>query len=78
MNNSPPGIACAYATMSAIQIPAHWSADQALAVFDFLNELSQTIWEHYESQLLELIRPELDGNDPSQLNLFDPDDTIPF
>jgi hypothetical protein len=78
MTKTPAGIASHYATMSTLQIPQHWSPEQALAVYDFLNELSHCIWNRYEVQLLELMRLELYGNDPLQLDLFDPDDTIPF
>ena len=78
MSKTPPGIASAYEAMSTLQIPQHWSPEQALAVYDFLNELAQGIWDRYEMQLLELIRPELDERDISQLDLFDPNDNIPF
>ena len=78
MSKTPSGIASNYATMSTLQIPQHWSPEQALAVYDFLNELSQCIWDRYEAQLLELMRLELYGNAYPQLDLFDPDDTIPF
>ena len=78
MSKTPPGIASAYEAISTLQIPQHWSPEQALAVYDFLNELAQYIWDRYEMQLLELIRPDLDEHDTSQLDLFDPNDNIPF
>ncbi len=58
-------------------IPDYWSADQALAVYDFLFELQQQIWDRYELQLYELLRPDLEENDTDQLDLFFNDD-IPF
>ena len=78
MNKPPPGIASHYAAMSTLQIPQHWSGEQALAVWDLLDEIVRLVWDRYELQLLELIRPELYGDDSNQLDLFDPDDTIPF
>ncbi len=78
MSNTPPGIASAYAAMTTIQIPNHWSAEQALAVWEFLEELTSRVWDRYEVQLVELIRAELDQDDNPQPDLFDPDDPIPF
>jgi hypothetical protein len=28
-------------------IPDHWSAEQALAVYDWLNSLCELVWERY-------------------------------
>lgn len=78
MSKTPSGIAPNHAAINTPQIPQHWSPEQALAVYDFLYELSQCIWDRYETQLLELMQLELYGNDSPQLDLFDPDDTIPF
>lgn len=64
--------------MPTFDIPEHWSAEQALAVHDFLQELLQHIWDQYDQPLIELIQPQLDRLDDSQLDLFDPDDDIPF
>ncbi len=75
MNKLPPGIASAYDTLATVQIPDDWSAEQALAVYEFINEIAQLVWDRYEVQLLELIRPELYGEDSSQPD-FDGD--IPF
>ena len=59
-------------------IPNDWSAQQALAVYEFVSDLQQFIWERYEPQLFELLRPDLEGLDDDQLDLFDPDDELPF
>jgi hypothetical protein len=37
-------------------IPATWTPEQALAVYDLLDELREKIWAHYDLQLMELIR----------------------
>ena len=63
--------------MTSTVIPDDWSAEQALAVYEFLFELQQLIWDRYELQLYELLRPDLDEKDSDQLDLFFNDD-IPF
>ena len=37
-------------------IPATWTPEQALAVYQLLDELREKIWAHYDLQLMELIR----------------------
>ena len=37
-------------------IPAHWTPEQALAVFELLDELRECIWVHYGLHLQQLIR----------------------
>ena len=78
MNKSPPGLASHYARISTLQIPQHWSDKQALAVWDLLDNIAGSVWDRYEFQLIELIQSERCEEDPNQLDLFDPDDPIPF
>ncbi len=59
-------------------IPDYWSAEQALAVYEFLSDLQQGIWERYELQLFELLRPDSEEGDTDQLDLFEFNDKIPF
>ena len=61
-----------------LQLPDHWTPEQALAVYDLLNALAESVWNRYETPLLELIVPDLDEYDASQLDLFELDDQIPF
>ncbi len=68
-------------TLSAhftLPLPDHWTPQQALAVYELLNNLAETIWNRYEIPLIELLTCELDQNDASQYDLFDFDDPIPF
>ena len=37
-------------------IPADWSAEQALATFELLNDLMERIWTHYASDIQALIQ----------------------
>jgi len=39
----------------AVEIPATWTAEQALAVYQLLDELRETIWLRYSSQLQDLL-----------------------
>jgi hypothetical protein len=57
-------------------IPDHWSAEQALAMYEFLDPLLQGIWDRYGPQIQEQLQA-----DPVQEpapDLVDPNDPIPF
>ncbi len=64
--------------MPPFEIPDHWSAQEALAVYELLNDIAEQIWERYELQIIELLQPELDQDDDEQLDLFDFNDDIPY
>lgn len=57
-------------------IPTWWTPEQALAVFDLLHHLRETIWNHYQLHLLELL-PELYGHAADNDIDINPDD-LPF
>lgn len=38
-----------------VEIPAAWTPQQALAVFDLLDELREKIWRRYNVQLQQLL-----------------------
>ena len=59
-------------------IPDYWSAEQALAIYEFLNDIQEQIWNQYELQLIELLRPDTDEVDDNQLDLFALNDEIDF
>lgn len=59
-------------------IPDYWSPDQALAIFDFLNDLQQRIWNHYQLQIIEVLQHDLGEANTNQLDLFEFNDEIPF
>ena len=61
-----------------LPVPEHWTPQQALAVFALLNELTDAIWRRYEADLLPLIDPALNTDTNPQLDLFGPDDELPF
>jgi hypothetical protein len=39
-----------------LQIPAHWTPEQAFAVVELLDDLRDRIWAHYAVQLLDQYR----------------------
>jgi hypothetical protein len=57
-------------------IPAWWTPEQALVVFDLLDHLRQQIWNHYQGQIRELL-PEHYGHNAADKTESDPDD-LPF
>ena len=46
--------------MALPDIPHHWSAEQALAVYELLEALGQSVWDTYQTPLVELIQSQLD------------------
>ena len=51
-------------------LPARWSPEQALAVFELLDDLREQIWHHYQLQLLELLHEQrLPPEDSASLSL---------
>jgi hypothetical protein len=62
----------------AVRIPEHFSPEQALALWEFLQELSQTLWDRYEVQLVQLIRAQIQAESSELEDLSDFDDEIPF
>lgn len=53
-------------------IPADWSAEQALATFELLNDLMERIWTRYALDIQALIRQQ-QCSDPHVANDSDPD-----
>lgn len=59
-----------------IEIPDHWSAQQAQAVLDILYDLECAIWRHYTKPLTDLARA--NPNEPLDHDIDLDDDNIPF
>ncbi len=64
--------------MSLNNIPNHWSAEQALAIYEFLGQIQQQIWDRYESELIDLLCADLETMNADQPDLFEFNDAIPF
>ena len=58
----------AYRRPITVEIPVTWTPEQALAVYELLDELRERIWEIYDFRLQDLLReqqqpPSLDDSD---------------
>ena len=61
------------------KIPDFWTAEQALAVYEFLDELRERVWDRYGEQITERMRLEYEEQQKRvQLELFPFNDEIPF
>jgi hypothetical protein len=54
-------------------VPAYWTPEQALAVFELLDDLRELIWRHYETQLIDELRDATRSADQS----IEPGDSDP-
>lgn len=59
-------------------IPAYWTPEEALAVYDLLNELRDAILNHYGEPLFELIREQYVPSNAPEAPPIPFDDDIPF
>ena len=41
-----------------VMLPAHWSPEQAVAVFEILDELREHVWARYGLQIQQVLRDE--------------------
>lgn len=39
-----------------LEIPIHWTPDQALAIFELLDDLKEKIWVRYNCQIQRMMR----------------------
>ncbi len=60
-----------------VPLPEDLSPPLALALFELLQDLTDALWQQYETDLVELIMQERNPVPPSQLE-FDFNDDIPF
>lgn len=60
----------------SLPLPDHWTPEQALAVYELLTDLAETVWNQYELALIELLAPKPEQHDAAQPDLFD--DPLPF
>lgn len=58
-------------------LPTDLPPKTALALFELLSALTDALWQHYEIELVELIREDLDDPAGTQL-AFDFNDDPPF
>jgi hypothetical protein len=59
-----------------LPIPTYWTPEQAIAVFELIDDLRERIWSFYQSDLQEITRQqrEPDPVDPLEID----EDDLPF
>ena len=67
-------------TYISIEVPDHWTPEQAEACLDMLHLLSDALWDQYEDVLVPGIIQKLDEppDDAAYVGDPDADDDIPF
>jgi len=65
-------------TYAPLQVPEDWTPEEALRVYEYLNQAAEAVWERYEVELLPLVRSDPSAADLTQPDLFGPDDELPF
>jgi len=56
MSPSPPSSLPAHLHPAGVEIPATWTPEQALAVFELLDEIKEKIWALYSCRLQDLLQ----------------------
>lgn len=46
--------------MKTVKIPENWTGKEAVAVYDFLADVMEAIWQRYDDQMLEILQDEED------------------
>ncbi len=69
--NAPSGPPLpAHLSALAVDIPRHWTPEQALAVFDMISELRDAIWIFYDGHIQDTLRRQC--TDPGLSTIGDP------
>lgn len=57
-----------------LQLPTHWTPNEALAVFEFLDLLRDRLWLQYAQDIQQAFREQIQDHGPRQRTFsFDPD-----
>jgi hypothetical protein len=73
---SAPAPAATPRWASTVVIPTTWTPEQALAVFELLDDLRDRLWDLHGSQIQDLLQQE-QGSAASNALTADPDDDDP-
>jgi hypothetical protein len=60
----------------SITLPTDWSPDQAVAVFEILDELREHVWARYGLQIQQVLREQRSTAIPAAADIDDAD--VPF
>ncbi len=67
--------------MKPLVIPDYWTAEEALAVYDFIDAIRDEIWSRYEMQLIDIMQKEHSTN-PADAEAYEndeqPDEDVSF
>jgi len=61
-----------------ITLPEHWSPEQALAVFEIVDELRERLWHRYGGQIQQAMREQRSSDTPTAQLDIDYGDAPPF
>ena len=61
---------------SSITLPTHWSPEQAVAVFEILDELREHVWARYGLQIQQVLRDQRSTAAPTAHDIDKAD--VPF
>ena len=61
-----------------ITLPEHWSPEQALAVFEIVDELRERLWHRYGGQIQQAMREQRSSDTPTAQLDIDYGDASPF
>jgi hypothetical protein len=59
-----------------LAIPTYWTPEQAIAVFELVDDLRETIWSIYQTNLQDLTRQQRQSPDIDRIEIDD--DDLPF
>ena len=62
--------------VGSITLPIHWSPEQAVAVFEILDELREHVWARYGLQIQQVLRDERSTAAPTAHDIDEAD--VPF
>lgn len=62
----------------SITLPTHWSPEQAVAVFEILDELREHVWARYGLQIQQVLRDERSTVVPAARDIDIDEADVPF
>ncbi len=60
----------------SMTLPTHWSPEQAVAVFEILDDLREHVWARYGLQIQQVLRDQCSTVAPAEGDIDDAD--VPF
>ena len=64
--------------VGSITLPTHWSPEQAIAVFEILDELREHVWARYGLQIQQVLRDERSKPVPAAGEIDIDEADVPF